>query len=201
MCAAGTWLKANQLDPQNVQTTYYLGRMFFEADFWDEAAAWFRQALKADPHHVPAMTYLGMCAKRLNMEKAAFDLYEAAIRESKEQKKPYSWAFLNYAKLLRQSGKEQLAIAALSEAERLCPEAHVLTALGQMLSATKPEDAMALLRRAIATDASIPDAHYRLALLLAKFGQAAEAHAEMQRFQEAKAEEERNKVNIAAIRR
>jgi tetratricopeptide (TPR) repeat protein len=195
------WLKANQLDPGNAQTTYYLGRMFFEAEFWDEAAAWLRQALKADPHHFAAMTYLGMCAERLDMEKTAFDLYAAAIRESKEQKKPYSWAFLSYAKLLRTSGKEQLAIATLDEAEHLCPEAHVLTALGQMLSATDPERATALLRRAIAIDSSIPDAHYRLALLLAKAGQPAEAHAEMQRFQEAKAAAERNKPNIQAIRR
>jgi tetratricopeptide (TPR) repeat protein len=195
------WLKANQLDPGNAQTTYYLGRMFFEADFWNEAAAWFRQALKADPHHFAAMTYLGMCAERLDMGKTAIELYAAAVRESKEQKKPYSWAFLSYAKLLRLSGKEQLATATLEEAERLCPEAHVLTALGQMLSASDPDRAMTLLRRAIAMDSAIPDAHYRLALLLAKAGQSAEAHAEMQRFQEAKAAEERAKVNFQAIRK
>lgn len=195
------WLKANQLDPGNAQTTYYLGRMFFEADFWDEAAAWLRQALKADPHHFAAMTYLGMCAERLEMVKTAFDLYAAAIRESKEQQKPYSWAFLSYAKLLRVSGKEQPAIATLEEAERLCPEAHVLTLLGQMLAASQPERAMALLRRAIAMDNSIPDAHYRLALLLGKAGQAAEAHAAMQRFREAKTAEERNKVDFRAIRK
>jgi len=195
------WLRANQLDPGNAQTTYYLGRLFFEADFWDEAAAWFRQTLKADPHHFAAMTYLGMCAERLDMEKTAFDLYAAAIRESKEQKKPYSWAFLSYAKLLRLSGKEQAAIATLEEAERLCPEAHSLTSLGQMLSTSDPERAIALLRRAIALDSSIPDAHYRLSLLLGKTARSGEAQAEMQRFQDAKAAEERNKVNVQAIRR
>ena len=199
--AYAAWIKANQLAPGDARTTYYLGRLFFEADFLDEAAAWLRQTLKAEPHHFAAMTYLGMCAERLGMEKTANDLYAAAIRESKEQKKPYSWAFLSYAKLLRQSGDEPKAVATLIEAERLCPEAHALTQLGQILAATEPARAVAVLRRAIAMDASIPDAHYRLSLLLQKAGQGAEAQSEMKKFQETKAAEERNKSSVQAVRR
>ncbi len=40
------WLKANQLAPEDPRTTYYLGRLFYEADFLNEAAAWFRQTLR-----------------------------------------------------------------------------------------------------------------------------------------------------------
>ena len=199
--AYSAWIQANQLIPGDARTTYYLGRLFFEADFLDEAAAWLRQTLKAEPHHFAAMTYLGMCAERLGMEKTANDLYVAAIRESKEQKKPYSWAFLSYAKLLRQNGDEPKAVATLVEAEELCPEAHALTQLGQILAATEPARAVAVLRRAIAMDASIPDAHYRLSLLLQKEGQKAEAQLEMQTFRETKAAEEQNKASVQAVRR
>ena len=195
------WIKANQMAPQDARITYYLGRLFFEAEFWNEAAAWLRQTLQSDPHHFAAMTYLGMCAERLDMEKTAIDLYAAAIRESKEQKKPYAWAFLNYGKLLRQQGKEREALAIFEEAERICPEAHVLTALGQALAATDPARAAKVLRRAISLDASIPDAHYRLSLLLRRDGNAAEADAEMERFQQAKTAEERNKRVVRALRR
>ena len=195
------WIKANQLAPEDPRTTYYLGRLFFEADFLDEAAAWFRQTLKASPHHFAAMTYLGMCAERLDMGKTATDLYLAAIRESKDQKTPYSWAFLSYAKVLREAGREAEALALLTEGEKVCPEAHLLTALGQMLAATEPSRAVAVLRRAIAMDSGIPDAHYRLSLLLRKDGQTAEAQSEMQKFQEAKVVEERNKTSVQAIRR
>ena len=195
------WIKSNQLAPGDARTTYYLGRLFFEADFLDEAAVWLRQTLKAEPRHFAAMTYLGMCAERLGMEKTASDLYVAAIRESKEQKKPYSWAFLSYAKLLRQTGEEQKALAILTESEKLCPEAHALTQLGQILAGNDPARAMAVLRRAIAMDPSIPDAHYRLSLVLQKEGHAREAESELQKFQEAKAAEERNKTNIQAVRR
>ena len=195
------WIRANQLAPEDPRTTYYLGRLFFEADFPNEAAAWFRQTLKAAPHHFAAMTYLGMCAERLDMGKTATDLYLASIRESKEQKTPYSWAFLSYAKVLRQTGRDPEALALLTEGEQVCPEAHLLTALGQLLASSNPAQAIAVLRHAIAMDPTIPDAHYRLSLLLRKDGQAAEAQSEMQKFQEAKAAEERSKTSVQAIRR
>ncbi len=195
------WIKANQLAPRDARTTYYLGRLFFEAEFWNEAAGWLRQTLKSDPHHFAAMTYLGMCAERLEMERTAIDLYAAAIRESKQQKKPYAWAFLSYGKLLRQKGNEREALAVLEEAEQICPEAHLLTVLGQMLASTDPAKAVEVLRRAIAMDASIPDAHYRLSLLLRHEGKAAEAEAELEQFRQAKALEERNTTAVRAIQR
>lgn len=195
------WIRANQIAPGDPQTTYYLGRLFFEAEILDEAAAWLRQTLKAAPHHFAAMTYLGMCAERLGMEKTAVDLYLAAIRESKSQKRPYSWAFLSYAKMLRQLGKEQEAVAMLEEAEQICPEAHVLTELGQVLAAANRERAVAVLRRAIAMDGTVPGAHYSLSLLLRRAGRSADADSEMAKFREAKALEERTKSSIQAIRR
>jgi tetratricopeptide (TPR) repeat protein len=196
------WLTANKLNPLDPRTAYYLGRLFFEADIFNEAAAWFRETLKLAPDHYAAMTYLAMSAERLNLDSTAVDLYRAAIRESKKQNKPYPWAYVNLAKLLRQSGKEQEAFALLVESEKLCPEAHGLTVLGQMLAAANQKDkAEAMLRRAIAMDASIPDAHYRLALLLRSSGRTAEAQAEMKSFQEAKQAEERNKVKINAVRK
>lgn len=196
------WLTANKLNPLDARTAYYLGRLFFEADFFNEAAGWLREALKLEPDHYAAMTYLALCAERLNMEKTAVDLYRAAIRESRKQNKPYPWAYVNLAKLLRQVGREQEAFAVLEESEKLCPEAHGLTVLGQMLAgANQNERAEAVLRRAIEMDATIPDAHYRLALLLRASGRTAEAQSEMRRFQEGKQAEERNRVKINAIRK
>ena len=189
------WLQADKLKPGDARTTYYLGRLFFEADFLNEAAAWFRETLKADPRHFAAMTYLGMCAERLNMQKTALDLYQAAIRESKRQNKPFSWAFLANAKLLRQTGREKEALDLLEEAEKTCPEPHILTLLGQMQSSE------ALLRRAIAMDPSIPDPHYTLALLLRKSGHPSESAQEMKKFQDAKDAATRNKTQIQAIRK
>jgi tetratricopeptide (TPR) repeat protein len=196
------WIKANKLNPRDARTTYYLGRLFFEAEFLDEAAVWLRRTLALDPHHFAAMTYLAMCAERLNMQDTATQLYITAIRESKEQRTPFAWAFLNYGKLLRQNGRDQEALAIFEEGEKLCPEAHLLTALGQMLaSADHTERAVQVLRRATEMDPSIPDAHYRLALLYRLSGRTDEAQVETRRFQETKAAEERDKVKIQAVRK
>jgi tetratricopeptide (TPR) repeat protein len=196
------WIEANRLDPKDSRTTYYLGRLFYEADFPNEAAAWLRETLRLQPRHYAAMTYLALCAERLNMKKTARELYVAAIRESRQQGKPFSWAYLNYAKLLREDGRELDAVATLEEAVKLCPEAHVLAELGKLLSsANQPARAAEILRRSIALDPSIPDAHYRLAILLRAEGKTAESAAEMQEFLAARDAAERNKVIIQAIRK
>jgi tetratricopeptide (TPR) repeat protein len=195
------WIAANKLDPLDPKTTYYIGRLFFEADLINEAASWFRQTLKVDSRHFAAMTYLAICAEHLEFQSTAADLYRAAIRESKEQGKPFPWAFLSYAKYLRQSGKDREALDLLEEAERLCPEPHALALLGQMLAADQPERAETVLRRAIEMDSGIPEAHYRLAMLLRSAGRTDEADSEFQRFQEAKAAEERSKNSVQAIRK
>jgi len=196
------WIKANKLNPGDARTTYYIGRLFFEAEFWDQSASWLRRTLSLDPRHFAAMTYLALCAERLDMPDTATQLYLNAIRESKAQNSPFPWAFLSYGKLLRQTGRDREAQAVFEEGARLCPEAHLLTALGQMLaSADQHQRAEEMLRRATEMDPSIPDAHYRLAMLLRASGHAAEAQSEMQKFQDAKEAAERNKVLIQAVRK
>ncbi len=196
------WLKANKLDPRDAQTTYYLGRLFYEAEFMAEAADWLRETLRLDPRHFGAMTYLGMCAEHLGHSEGAGRLYQSAIRESKRQGKPFSWAFLGYGKFLRQQGKEAQAIAILEEGERSCPEAHVLSTLGQALAAEHQSSrAEAVLRRAIEMDPSISEAHYKLSSLLRERGQLEEAQTELNKYQDAKKLDEQNKARISAIRK
>ncbi len=196
------WLRANKLDPRDAQTTYYLGRLFYEAEFMAEAADWLRETLRLDPKHFGAMTYLGMCAEHLGHGEGASRLYQSAIRESKQQGKPFSWAFLSYGKFLRQQGKDRQAIAVLEEAERSCPEAHVLSTLGQALAAEhQTSRAEAVLRRAIEMDPSISEAHYKLSSLLRDRGQLEEAQTELKRYQDAKKLDEQNKARISAIRK
>ena len=192
------WIKAIDLNPKDTQAHYYLGRLFYEADFFNEAAAWFRQVLALTPNHFQAMTYLGLSAEALNLEDTAHQLYRRAIDESKVQKRPYSWAFFSFSKLLRKQGHEQQALTLLQEAEQLCPEAHALSALGQLLAADKQTArAEAVLRRAVALDPAVSEAHYRLSLLLKIMGQPAEAELEMENFRRAKEVEKLNNKVVA----
>ncbi len=196
------WIKANQLNPTDSRVTYYVGRLFYEAEFFQEAASWLRETLRLQPDDFAAMTYLGLSAEQLKMPTTAEQLYQQAIRISKAKDQPFSWAFLSYSKLLRQHGDTSGALALLEEAERICPEAHVLSSLGLVLvSKGEKTRAESALRRAIAMDPSISEAHYRLSLLLRSSGRPDEADAELRQFDAAKREEERNSARLTAIRK
>ncbi len=196
------WIAANKLNPRDAQTTYYLGRLFYEADFPNEAAVWLRETLRLAPAHFSAMTYLGLCSEQLADNDTALRLYREAIRQSKLQKAPYAWAYLSYAKILRVLGNDTEALAVLEESEKVCPEAHALSILGLLLVARQQTArAEAVLRRAIQLDPGISEVHYRLSLLLRSSGRNEEAQAEMNRFKEVKEVEERNRNKISAIRK
>ena len=196
------WIAANKLNPGDAQTTYYLGRLFYEADFPKEAASWLQETLRLAPTHFSAMTYLALCTEQLPDSDSALRLYREAIKQSKLQKAPFAWAYLSYAKLLRQMGNDGESFAVLEEGERLAPNARSLALLGQLLMERKQlTRAESVLRRAIGMEPGIPDAHYRLSLLLKSTGRSAEAQDEMTRFKQAKEVEDRNRNKISAIRK
>lgn len=196
------WIAANKLNPDDAQTTYYLGRLFYEADFPKEAASWLRETLRLTPTHFYAMTYLGLCVEHLADNDTALRMYREAINQSKRQNAPYAWAYLSYAKLLRQTGKDTEAFAILEEAETSAPNARSLALLGQLLMERKQlARAESVLRRAIEMEPGIPDAHYRLSLLLKSLGHEPESQTEMKRFKQAKELEDQNRNKISAIRK
>lgn len=184
------WLKALELNGNDLRTQYYLGRLFYDSDLPGEAAVYLRQVVEKAPDDYAALTYLGLSAEATGFEETARDLYRKAIYESNQQKKPYSWAYLALANLLVKRGDEAGARAALMEGEERCPEAQLLATLGDLLAkAGEKQRAEAVLRRSIGLNSSLARSHYRLALLLKSDGLQEEAHHEMEAFQEAKARE------------
>jgi tetratricopeptide (TPR) repeat protein len=195
------WITANKLNPLDVQTTYHLGRLFVEANFFDEAAVWLQETLRLVPGHFSAMTYLGMCAEYLGDTSTAIKLYRKAIQESKSQQTPFALAYVFNAKLLRQMGMESEALAVLEESEKLCPDARAFSLLGQLLMAAHQSiRAEEVLRRAIQLDPQFPEVHYRLSLLLRSQNKPVEAQSEMTHFTRLKEMEKRTKNEISVVR-
>ncbi|HEX3684554.1 MAG TPA: tetratricopeptide repeat protein [Bryobacteraceae bacterium] len=185
------WLKAVDLNPQDEKSRYFLGRLFYEADIPNQAAAWLREALKLRPDDYQAMTYLGLSAEALGYDQTALPLYRKALAASKSQGHPYSWAFLSLANFLNKQGDEKEALSVLEEGSQKCPEAHELAALGELLAAhNDPQRAEQVLRQAITLDPRLSQPHYRLGLLLKSLGRLDESRAEMVKFQEAKRQED-----------
>jgi tetratricopeptide (TPR) repeat protein len=195
------WLKAVELNPKDEKSKYFLGRLFYEADFPNEAAAWLREALQLSPDDYQAITYLGLCAESLGLDDTAARLYRKAISDSKAQNKPYSWAFLSLGNFLKKHGDSTEALAVLNEGFQKCPEAHELTALGELLTTQdQAQRAEEVLREAIAMDPELSQPHYRLGLLLKSNGRLEESKSEMVKFQQAKEREDRN-AKIIALRK
>ena len=193
------WLKAVSLDKSDEKSRYYLGRLFYEANLADQAAYWLRRALELDAGDYKAQTYLGLSAETLHFPDTALALYRSAIQLSKQRGEPYAWAYLSLAKLLRQRGDEQKALATIEEAVAKCPEPHELTLFAEMLAPRgETQRAEQLLQRAIAMDRSLSEPHYRLALLLRRAGKPEEARRQMDLFHETKAREDRQ-PKVAAI--
>ncbi len=195
------WLRAVDLNPQDEKSKYFLGRLFYEANIPNQAAAWLREALALKPDDYEALTYLGLSAEALGYDSTALRLYRKAVAASKSQGKPYSWAFLSLANALKKQVSEEEALTVLQEGAQKCPEAHELTALGELLAAhNQPQNAEEVLRRAIAMDGTLSQPHYRLGLLLKSLGHSDESRNEMTRFQQTKNEEDRI-PKISALQR
>lgn len=196
------WLKAVDLNPNDEKSKYFLGRLFYEADLPNEGAAWLRQALKLAPSDYQAATYLGLCAEALGFNDTAAQLYRKAIADSAAQGKPYAWAYLSLGNFLKKHGDEDQSLRVLEEGAAKCSEPHELAALGESLARHgEMQRAEQILRQAIALDPTLSQAHYRLALLLRSAGKAEEAKAEMLKFQETKAEEDKQSAKIMALRK
>lgn len=192
------WLKAVDLNPSDEKSKYFLGRLFYEANLPNEAAAWFRQALKLKPDDYQATTYLGLCAEALSFDDTAEQLYRKAIADSEAQRKPYSSAYLSLGNFLKKHGDENQSLSVLETGAEKCPEAHELAALGELLATHhETQHAEQILRQAIALDPTVSQAHYRLGLLLQADGRTEEGRAEMLKFQETKRSEEKNAKAIA----
>jgi tetratricopeptide (TPR) repeat protein len=195
------WLKAEHLNPKDAKTKYYLGRLFYEANFPNEAAAWLRETLKLAPNDYAAMTYLGLCAEALSFSDVAVKLYRNAIAQSIADHSPYSWAFLSLGKLLQKRGEADEAFRVLEQGSRECPEAHELSAFGQLLMARNQQQrAEQILRQAIRLDPGVSEAHYRLGLLLEASGRTEESKAEMAEFQRTK-QQESQIAKVMALRK
>jgi tetratricopeptide (TPR) repeat protein len=195
------WLKAVELNPKDEKSKYFLGRLFYEADLPNEAAAWLREALELSPRDYQAATYLGLCAEALGLDDTAGPLYRNALVESNAQNKPYSWAYLSLGNFLKKHGDETQALRVLEEGARKCPEAHELAAFGALLAThDQAQRAEEILRQAIALDPSLSQPHYRLGLLLKSAGRLDESKSEMSKFQQTKEQEDKN-VKIIVLRK
>lgn len=183
------WRAAVALDPKDVKSKCYLGRLLLQAEKPAQAAQWLRQVAAERPDDVEVTTLVAMAEERLGNSAKSVELLQQAVARGEQQHTPFSVAYVALADQLRGQGEDHQAEAVLEREAEVCPEPTGLVALAEARSRERrTAEAESLLRSAIQINASYAPAHYKLGLLLQASGRTEEAHQEMQRFSRTKTE-------------
>ena len=174
------WLEtAEQIDPQNNDVLYSLGRCYYSKDRFIEARKTFEQILVTDPHNLKAEENLGLVYDATNQpEKAEQALREAASRANTHGSD--EWPFLDLGGFLLDHNRPIEAISPLRSAvgiKAACSPCH--EKLGRALLAThEANGGIAELEEAIRLEPENPRTHYELGRALRQAGQTEKAQQE-----------------------
>jgi tetratricopeptide (TPR) repeat protein len=164
---------AREMDPRNAEILYFLGRVRYQQNRFDDAISVFRAVLSIDPEHVKAADNLGLALEGKGDREGAEEAYRDAIEIEQKINNPYERPWLNLGRLLRVRNDLKDAISALRKAVEINPSsADALLELGKAeISASDLQQARKDLERSIELDANSIPAHYSLARLYKKIGE------------------------------
>jgi Flp pilus assembly protein TadD len=174
--------------PNNALYWYWLGRVDYDANKYDQAVLKFNQAIALDPTMMRAYDNLGLCYDHLSNTEAARNSFRRAIELNRKQARPSPWPLVNLAVLLVSQNEMEEAEKLLREA--LQYDAKMASAyynLGQILEKQgKATEAIMALHQAIEIDPNYPEPHYSLSRIYQKQGEKEKAQQALANFQRLK---------------
>jgi tetratricopeptide (TPR) repeat protein len=175
--------------PQSPLYLYWLARLDYDAQRYNEAIAKLRKVIELDPKMVRAYDNLGLCYDFLGKFDEAIGYYRKAIELNRLQAQPSPWPHLNLAVVLIARGNPAEAEGLLREALRYdpkLPQAHYQ--LGVLLEKRgNYSDAIRSLKQAADLDPTYPEPHYTLSRIYQKLGDKDKARESVEQFQKLKA--------------
>jgi tetratricopeptide (TPR) repeat protein len=171
-------------DKSNALYPYWLGRLEYDAQHYNEAMAYFRQAIALDSGMARAYDNLGLCYFYQNQNELAVENYEKAIDLDRSSPHPSAWPYLNLAITLQFLNRLDEAEANLRRAIRLEPHfAQAHYQLGRVLEELgRAEDAILELRESARLDPNYAEPHFALARILHKLNREPAAQEELQTY-------------------
>lgn len=188
--ARGELTKLSTEFPQNPLYTYWLGRLDYESQQYQDAITKFEKTIALDPSMSRAYDNLGLCYDYLGQFDEAVKHYHRAVELNRKQPQPSPWPHLNLGVTLLSQNKIPEAIASIEEAlryNRRLPQAHYQLGLA-LERQGKTAEAISELQQASTLDPAYPEPHYNLGLLYQKSGErdkAQDAFADFQRLKQA----------------
>lgn len=168
-------------DPKQPVYPYWLGRLDYDAQQYDQAILNFKRSIGLAPAMVRAYNNLGLCYYALNQNAQAIDNYKKAIDLDRSAAHPSAWPYLNLGIVLELMNRPEEAEVNLREAIRLEPQlAQAHFQLGNTLEHMGKQDAAVLeFREAARLDANYAEPHFALARLYRKLGRTSLAQQEV----------------------
>ena len=162
---AGRYLEiVLQMDPNNLEARYYLGRVRYQQNRLDDAIAAFREVLGRDPSNVKAEDNLGLCLEGKNEVDQAIVAYQKAIALDESSLVHTEQPYLNLGILQANNNHDREALLLLAKAEKIAPksaEVHYQMAKS-LFSLNRVEDAQLEAETALHLNPNDVASHYLL---------------------------------------
>jgi len=164
---------ALQMNPENTEARYHLGRVRYHLNQFDDAIAAFNAVLKSEPNSVRAEDNLGLCLEAKDQMDRAMAAYRKAIAWDEAASLHNVEPYLDLGILLSKSNQPQEAAAMLAKAAQLAPDstrAHY--ELGKVyFGLSRIPDAETEAKQAVRLDPQNASAHYLLGRIYHRTGQ------------------------------
>jgi len=159
------------------------GSVFFQRDYFDQAAASFQLALRDDPLSAEACYGLGSAYLNLERTAEARASFERATKLLASYPDTLANSWNNLGLLATREGRTDEAVRCFQESVRLSPDHLIaLTNLGNAYRLQKNwNEARKAFERALTVSPSDPEANYDLAMVFAQADDTAQAYEYLQR--------------------
>ncbi|MGC2197806.1 MAG: FG-GAP-like repeat-containing protein [Terriglobales bacterium] len=172
------------IDTPEFQRNYLsYGSVFFQREYFDQAEASFRLALRDDSSSAEAVYGLGSVYLKQHKRTEARDSFEQAtkLKASYPETLPNAWN--NLGLIATQDGRTEEAVGYFQEALRLSPD-HLI-ALDNLANAYRQQkrwdEARNVLQRALAAHPQDPEANYSLGMVYAQANDTDQAYEYLQK--------------------
>ena len=161
-----------QMNPDDAEARYHLGRVRYQQNQFDTAIAAFEEVLRRNPSDVKAENNLGLCLEAKNRVDAALAAYRKAIDMEMASGVISEQPYLNLSKLLITMNRAAEAVPVLEQAARIAPDAATVHyELGRaQFSQEHFESAREQLERAVTLDPTASSSHFLLGRIYQRLG-------------------------------
>ncbi len=187
--AESAFLQLLDMHPADTAAAYMLGRIYYQENRFELAAAQFQKVIRLEPRSFKAYDNLALCYEALGDAENAVRHYLAAIDLARSEQPDYDWPYANLANLLIDGNDPQRGFDAAATAAKLNPgSARNFFLAGKALTRLgRHREALQWLEQSAALDADYAEPLYLLGQAYKRLGDDESARRALAAFESVKA--------------